>query len=166
MQMVELLKSLPEIPSHSDSNQRAPRKMAREPSPKEKKPLFTWDIFGVNKWLLAVTIAVVLASTALYFWSSQSSSEAGLTDAAQDVGLENTEFNEYLRAGRATDETFYAMTLPAWDQLSDDKKKEVLQQVLAFATSTGKKNVQLVNGKGRNVAFASKSKSEILSSAP
>jgi len=166
LQMVELLKSLPEIPSHSDSNQRAPRKMAREPSPKEKKPLFTWDIFGVNKWLLAVTIAVVLASTALYFWSSQSSSEAGLTDAAQDVGLENTEFNEYLRAGRATDETFYAMTLPAWDQLSDDKKKEVLQQVLAFATSTGKKNVQLVNGKGRNVAFASKSKSEILSSAP
>lgn len=176
LQLVELLKSLPNIKAlHDDSNVLETKKMAAAPDgpmaaapdgPKEKKPLFTWDMFQVNKWLLAVTIGVVLASTGLYFWSSQSSSEGALMDAAHDVSLENTEFKEYLRSGRATDETFYAITLPAWDQLADDRKKEVLQQALAFATKNGKKNVQLVNVKGRNVAFASKTKSELLSLAP
>jgi len=168
LQLVELLKSLPDTTAAGDgSNAAETKRMPEAPhGPKEKKPLLTWDIFQVNKWLLAATIVVVLASTGIYFWSSQSSSEAGPVDAAQDVSLENTEFKEYLRAGRATDETFYAITLPAWDQISEDQKKEVLQQALTFAAKTGKKNVQLVNVKGRNVAFASKTKSEILSSAP
>ena len=132
-----------------------------ERAPTNENRLFTSDMFRVNKWLLAFTILVVLASAGAYFWSSQPSAGASATATATSINLEGTELDAYLRSGRGTAETFYAITLPAWDQLEDDKKKEVLQQALLLANKNGLKTVQLISVNGRTAAVASETKLEI-----
>jgi len=126
------------------------------------KSFFSFDLFGVNKWLLMVTIVIVIASAGLYFWADQPTTESTSTETAKDVNLESSGIKEYMRAGRSTAETFYAITLPTWDQLNEEKKKEVLQQSLDFANEKGLKTVQLVNVNGRSVGYASKERIEIL----
>lgn len=142
--------------SKTKTFERAPRN--------EKRSLFTSDMFRVNKWLLAFTILVVLASSAAYFWSSQPSPGESASATATSINLEGTEVKDYLRSGRGTAETLYAITLPAWDQLDDDKKKEVLQQALALAKQNGLKSVQLISVNGRTAAIGSETKLEIQNS--
>jgi hypothetical protein len=163
LRLVEVLKELPEnedAPGDAEVS-RTKVKTVRERE-KDKTPFITFDLFAVNKWLLLATIIVVLASTALYFWSSQPSNETSSAENAADVSLENSPLKEYVRSGRATSETFYAIALPTWDQLDESKKREILQQALEFANKNGQKNVQFVNVRGRSVAFASQKKVEIL----
>jgi hypothetical protein len=165
LQLVEVLRDLPELENedgsgHLEVNDAKVRTVRAVQ--KDKAPLITFELFAVNKWLLLVTIVVVLASTALYFWSSRPSNETSSAENAADVSLENTPLKEYVRSGRATSETFYAIALPSWDQLEESKKREVLQQALEFANKNGLKNVQFVNVRGRSIAFASQKRTEIL----
>jgi hypothetical protein len=166
LHLVELLKSLPDpdLPEAEDFRPDPVATVRR--SPVEKRSWSPGDMFKVNKWLLATAVVAVLASTGLYFWANQPSAQASLAGSARDIALENTPIKEYVRSGRATTETFYAITLPSWDQLSKEKQEEVLQQALVFANSNGQKYVQLVNVRGRNVAFASAARTEILKPSP
>ena len=164
LHLVELAKTLegdPE-PGAEPNDATASKTKTFERAPRnENGQLFSSDMFRVNKWLLAFTILVVLASAAAYFLSSQSSAGESATAPATSINLENTELKTYLRSGRGTAETFYAITLPAWDELEDDKKKEVLQQALVLANQNRLKNVQLISVNGRTAAVASENKLEI-----
>ncbi|MEO8042730.1 MAG: hypothetical protein ABI646_08990 [Acidobacteriota bacterium] len=168
LQLVEVLKNLPDSDSEEGVDRagvkysRGAAEQATRESKKERAPWITFELFAVNKWLLIATIIVVLASTGLYFWSSQPSNETSSAENAADVSLENSPLKEYVRSGRATSETFYAIALPAWDQLDEAKKREVLQQAFEFAKNNGQKNVQFVNVRGRSVAFVSQKKVELL----
>jgi hypothetical protein len=167
LQLVEILKNLPasedeEMAADPGSNRPNQPEAPDRAVKKDKRPWITFELFAVNKWLLMATIAVVLASTGLYLWSSQPSKDAAAAESATDVSLENSPLKEYVRTGRATSETFYAIVLPVWDQLPEDKKREVLKEALEFAKGNGKKNVQFLNFRGRSVAFASQNKVEIL----
>ena len=167
LHLVELLKNEDENPenatqhdSSSATNNGVPAKQTtvtfeRAPVVSERR------LFAVNKWLLVVTLFAVLGGSASYFWASQSEVEKSSVPQAKHVNLVNTELSNYLEKGRATKTTFYAVTLPAWDELSQEKQKEVLQQALEFGRSNGVDQVQLINGKGRNVAFASPDAAEI-----
>lgn len=117
--------------------------------------------FRVNKWLLAVTILAVLSSVGIYFVSEQYVATKSAALQAKEVDLGTTEFKEYLEKGRLSSTTFYAVTLPTWTSLPDDKQKEVLQKALEFGQKNGVERVQLVNYQGRNVAYASNSRVEI-----
>lgn len=167
LHLVELLKNLPESEDADDAVD-ARHEAAPDSAPttsdvkKEKAPLFTFELFAVNKWLLLATIVVVLASTGLYFWSNQPSQENAAAESAQDVNLDGSVLKEYVRTGRATPETFYAITLPVWEELEEDKKREILHQALEFANKKGLKNVQFINVRGRPVGSASQTRIEIL----
>ena len=134
------------------------REVVHEP----RRPFLSFNLFGVNKWLLLTTILIVLASTGLYIWADGPSTETSATEVAKDISFEGSPLKEYMRTGRATAETFYAITLPSWDELTEARKKEVLKQTLEFAAKNGQKRVQLLNTRGRNVGFASEARSEIL----
>ncbi len=168
LQLVEVLKNLPELDDDADALRPEPveGKPAlsdrRNPKTKEKTSWFTFELFAVNKWLLLLTIIVVVVSAGLYLWSNQPSKDTTAAESAADVSLDNTPLKEYVRTGRATSETLYAITLPVWDQLEEKQKREILQQALQFANQNGQKNVQFVNMRGRSVAFASQKKVEIL----
>ena len=169
LQLVDLLKSLP------DGDEAEPKAKAATQSAVAPKPRVfnekqgsgsTSNLFRVNKWILLVTIIVAIASGSLYFWADDSGPDSSSAETAKDVSFSSSRLNEYLQTGRATSENLYAITRPAWDQLSDDKKKEVLSEALVFANDNRLKNVNILNAKGRTVAFASKTRSELLNPGP
>jgi hypothetical protein len=136
---------------------------AREVEKTPRQPFLSFNLFGVNKWLLLVTVLIVTASAGLYLWADGPMADSGATEKARDVSFDGTPLKEYMRTGRATEETFYAITLPSWDQLTEAKKKEVLKQALEFATQNGQKRVQILNPQGRNAGFAAEGQTEVLS---
>jgi hypothetical protein len=103
-------------------------------------------------------------STGLYFWANQPATGASGEQAA-DVEL-TPELREYLRSARATPETFYAITLPAWNELTEEKKEEVLEKTREFANTKGLRTVRLLNTKGDLEAFGSPQRSDILRPIP
>jgi hypothetical protein len=168
LQLVDVLKDTPDGGA-ADSGNDAPAQTRSVFTPiKEtrKESRFSSDLFRVNKWLLVVTILVVAASSVLFFWANQPSSDSSSTESAKDVDLANTELSEFMRSGRITPQTFHAITLPAWDQLSDDRKKEVLQKARDYASQRGLTNVRLINVRGDVEALGTKTRSEVLHPEP
>ena len=82
--------------------------------------------------------------------------------AAKQVDLRDNELGQYFRSGRITSTTFYVVAEPNWDTLTADQQKEVLQKAAAFAVKMKLKKVQIINFKGRSVAYVSGGKMEIL----
>lgn len=132
----------PTAPTFADASPTAPRK--------------------VNRWLVYVTVLVLLASGGLYFWADRADAPDGSMTQAAKVDLNSTELGTYLRTGRATDTTFYAVTLPAWDQLSDQQKKDVIQKSLSLAGKLKLNRVELLNYKGRTVGFGTPDKIQLV----
>jgi len=117
--------------------------------------------FGVNRWLVAATILVALASTGLYFWADKYASDNAAVSVANSIDLEGTDLKTYLNTLRASHETGYAVTQPSWDALSENDQKEFLKKVFVFAQTKGLKKVNLLNYKGKTVAFASQDRFEL-----
>ncbi|HUR97919.1 MAG TPA: hypothetical protein VMZ26_07625 [Pyrinomonadaceae bacterium] len=170
LQLIDVLNNLPESvdgaaqdPAAADpSVKKLDTGLSSKASKKDRQPFVTFELFAVNKWLLLATMVVLMVSGSLYFWAGQPSNETSSAESASDVSFENSELKEFVRTGRSTSETLYAVTLPSWDQLDEAKKREVLQKGLEFATKNGQKNVQFLNVRGRSVGFASQKKFELL----
>jgi hypothetical protein len=120
------------------------------------------SLLKVNKWLLLVTLVVVAGSVGLYVWADRASTPDTATLSANKVDLGGTDLAPYLRTGRTTSSTFYAITLPAWDSLPEEQKKQVVQNAVGFAKKMRLGRVQLLNYKGRSVAFGSDEKVELI----
>ena len=116
----------------------------------------------INKWILLATITAIVLSGAIYFWSDSYATNEETVPAAKQVDLRDNELGQYFRSGRTTSTTFYAVAEPNWDTLTADQQKEVLQKAAAFAVKMKLKKVQIINFKGRSVAYVSGDKMEIL----
>lgn len=162
--LVDVLKNAPEV--EGEILDTAPAYRATATAKKEKAQLLSGDMFRVNKWLLALTTVVVLASVGLFFWSNGPANETSAAESANNVDIGDPALTEFLRNGRSTAETFYAITLPTWDQLPEDKKKEVLHKAVAFASQKGLTNVRLINVRGDLEAFSSRTRTEVLHPTP
>lgn len=127
----------------------------------ERAPVVPDSRFAVNKWLLLATILVAVLGYATYFWASQSEGEGSAIPQASQLAINDSDLSNYIENGRKTNTTFYAVTRPAWNDLSDEKRKEVLQKTLEFGKKNGVEQVQLLNNSGRNVAFAVGDKLEV-----
>jgi len=164
LQLLDLLKS---IRDGDDAERQALTATKVKAAPKAVvKEKGRSRLFQVNKWLLVVTIIIAIASGSLYYWADEAGPESSSAETAKDVGFGTSPIREYLKTGRATSENLYAITQPTWDQLSDEKKKEVLTQALVVANENGLKNVNILNAKGRTVGFASKTRLELLNPGP
>jgi len=117
--------------------------------------------FGVNRWLVAATILVALASTGLYFWADKYAGDNASVSIANSIDLEGTELKTHLSTLRVSHETAYAVTQPSWDALSENDQKEFLKKVFSFVQTKGLKKVNVLNYKGKTVAFASQDRFEL-----
>jgi hypothetical protein len=131
-------------------------------APKEERSKFRFELFSVNKWLLLATIIVASVSGALFYWGNQQAAESSSAQSANDVNLSMSELKDYVRSARSTPSTLYAITQPSWDQLPEEKKKDLMRQAIVIADKTGQKGVQFVNVRGRVEAYASGDKIEIM----
>ncbi|MDM7923904.1 MAG: hypothetical protein QUS14_16535 [Pyrinomonadaceae bacterium] len=130
------------------------------PAPKQAAKRFA--SFSVNKWLLAATILLVSISSGVYFWADKMASGAQTSSVAEEVDISATDLKQHLEKARSSNETLYGVTTPSWDGLSEEEKKEFLSKVVEFATQRGYTKVNLLNYRGRTVAFSSNLRFEIL----
>ena len=81
---------------------------------------------------------------------------------AKQIDLRDNDLGQYLRSGRTTGTTFYAVAQPSWETLLPEQQKDVLQKAAEFAAKMNLKKVQVINYKGRTVAYVSGEKMELL----
>jgi len=118
--------------------------------------------FGINRWILMIGFVAVAAALGLYIWAEKYSDGQSTVAVAKDVDLGDSDLKQHLRTVRASKGTLYGVTLPAFDALTEEQQKEVLQRALTFAETRGIPRVNLLNNKGRTIGFASKDRLEIL----
>jgi hypothetical protein len=115
-----------------------------------------------NRWLVYLTLLVLAVSGGLYLWADRAAAPDASTSQANKVDLGSTDLAPYLRTGRATTTTFYAITLPTWDTLSEEQKKDVVKRSLLLGEKLKVGRVELLNYKGRTVAVGSQNKIDLV----
>ena len=141
-----------------------------QPAPSAKRTIErVWEerytrstFFGINKWIVIIGFVAVAAALGLYIWAEKYSDGQSTVAVAKDVDLGDSELKQHLRNVRSSKGTLYGVTLPAFDALTEEHQKEVLQRALAFAETRGIHRVNLLNNTGRTIGFASKDRLEIL----
>lgn len=118
--------------------------------------------FEVNKGLLAGTIFSVILSIGLYVYVNYFADETNVATSVQKVELENSPFREHLQTARISQDTFYAVTLPSWNDLPTEKREELLRILQSFGKEKGYVKVHLLNRDGKAVGYANSEKTEVL----
>ncbi len=129
--------------------------------PKEKSER-RFDLFGINKWLVAVGLVCIAVSGGFYLWAGKSAVIDSSIAVATPVKVEDAEVKKHLRSLRSSSETLYAVTQPSYELLNETEQKEFLQKLLTVANQKNLRKVNLLNSKGRSVAFASKDRLELI----
>ena len=117
---------------------------------------------SVNRWLVFATLITLVVAAGIYFWSENAATAQKGIQVAKSVDLSSTDLKAHLSQASMSSETLYGVTLPTWDALSDDEKKEFLSKALQFAKSNRMNKVNLLNVRGRTVAFASDNRVDVL----
>jgi hypothetical protein len=117
---------------------------------------------AVNKWLLAATIIITTLSLSAYFWADQAAADSAAPKTAAEINIASTGLDQHLEKAKSSNETFYGVTATSWDSLSDEEKTEFMSKVVDFASQRGLRKVNLLNYRGRTVAYSNDSRLEIL----
>ena len=121
----------------------------------------TKGLFGVSRWLVALTILVAIASGGVYLWAGKFAGTESSVVVASELNLDGTDLKEHLKTVRVSNETAYCLTEASWDALGETEQKEFLAKIYAFAQTKGLKRVNLLNQKGRTIAFVTKDRVEV-----
>jgi hypothetical protein len=109
--------------------------------------------FGVNKWLVAAMVGVILLSGSLYLYVEYFSHYKASSNV-QKVNLENSFFKDYLTTARISQEIFIGVVNPAWADMSKERKEEVLGKLINVGKEKGYGKVHLLNQEGETVGQA------------
>lgn len=123
----------------------------------------SFEVFGVNKWLMVVAFVAILAGGGVYMWAEKiaGGSESSVTVAAP-FEINDPDVKKYIRSPRSAAGTLIAMTEPSFESLSENEQKALMQKMLKLANEKNIAKVSLLNYKGRTVAFASKDRLELV----
>ena len=137
---------------------KAPKVLNFERAPVEEK---RGGAIGVNKWLVAATVLILALSGAVYFWSENTTTVNAGVEVAKTLEISDSDLKQHILKASTSSETFYGVMQPTWDALPEEEQKQFLGKALEFARSKGIKNVNLLNGRGRTVGYASDNKLEV-----
>ncbi len=115
----------------------------------------------MSSWVLTAIIFTIIASVGIYIWTNNTGSEAKENAGVKNVNLENSSLKENIQSASIKSEIFTATVLPAWNNLASDKKEELLKKIMSIGGDKGFQKVQLLNGEGKIVGFASPEKVEV-----
>ncbi|MGI8788442.1 MAG: hypothetical protein ACR2HG_11855 [Pyrinomonadaceae bacterium] len=126
----------------------------KEEKKEDKKTGAKGKSAGFNLWLLIPIIALV-ALLAFYFGTK--TAPVAIKDnanAAPKMNLENSMLKEYLQEAHIEDDTLDGIVLPTWGHLTEEKRRDVLKQMLNFGSDKGYKKVRLTDKSGKTVGTA------------
>lgn len=111
--------------------------------------------FRVNKLTIAFILLSVAGLGGLYTWSEYMTPPLNPSPSVKKVSLENSSLKEYFKTARISRDTFFAVTDPNWDKLSNDVKEDLLKKTLTEGIDRGYNKIHVLNSEGKTVAFAS-----------
>lgn len=109
---------------------------------------------AINKWLAMVLVLVCLVCGGLYVWVEYFSTQSIPSEGVKKVNVEDSYYKEYFQTARISEETYYAVTTPAWDLLDLEKREEILKNILNEGEKKGYRKIQVLDKKGRTVGQA------------
>lgn len=112
------------------------------------------SLFKVNKWLLGATVLTILLTFALYSWVEFSAPAADSKEVVA-FDLDGYYFKEYLRTAKVTHENLMGVVNPSWSDISDEKKRETMKNMLTIGREKGFRIVHLFDNQGKTVGYAS-----------
>jgi len=119
--------------------------------------------FGINPLLLFGATALIILSLGLYAWATWFVEED--TTFSKDVimlKLDPIPFKENLKLAKKSGDTFYGVVLPAWETMTNEKREEFLGAISEYGKTGGWVNVNLLNGQGKTVGYASPGHFEVI----
>ncbi|MBA2380403.1 MAG: hypothetical protein H0V76_12595 [Blastocatellia bacterium] len=120
----------------------------------DKKRAFSFNLFGVNRWLLAILVITAFLSGGVYVWAEKFAGTSSSMITAKELDINDADVRQHILKARTTNETVYGVIQPTFESMDDDRKKAYVQKVLAFAQDKGYKKVNLLNEQGRTVAYS------------
>lgn len=143
------------------------REAAAEPKRKVKFELPAFveglkqSVSRVNKWLLIVSVVLIVASAGFYIWTNYFVEEKITTSGVTAVNLDNAVFKEHLKTAKISGETFYGVLLPSWETLPKAKREEYVKKILDAGPSMNFKQVNLLKSDGKHAAFANSTRVDV-----
>jgi hypothetical protein len=131
----------------------------------EIKNGFLYDLLRqaltLNRWFVAVSLALVIASFGMYVWSDYFAEETITTAGVRAAEVQNLSLTEYIGTARISGDRFYGVVLPAWDMLIKERRQDILQKIYQAGPSKGYAKVNLINREGKLVGYASPTRIEV-----
>lgn len=142
-------------------------KLPKETSKVEYKPYKIEEVkpknqlMGISSWIVTAVIFCIISTVGIYIWANAASSEAKDQTTTKNVNLENSSLKETIIAARIENESFSATVLPAWNNLTDEKKEALLKKIISMGAEKGFNSVQLKDDQNKIVGISSSEKTEI-----
>lgn len=107
----------------------------------------------VNKWLLGATILTIILSFGLYSWVEVTEPQAS-SEGVRSFQMEGYYFKDYLKSAKIVDENLIGLVSPSWGDISEEKKQEVLKNMLTVGREKDFKTVRLQDREGKTIGYA------------
>ncbi len=118
------------------------------------------SVKSINRWILVAGFIGILISGGLYVWSMNMTDEKVSTVGVTVVELSGV-LAEHIKSGKISNETFYGLLLPSWDNLTKKEREEYLQKVYQFGAEKGYKQVNFTSKEGKSAGYATATKIEV-----
>ena len=124
--------------------------------------LATQDFLGMNRWLLVISMVLIMSSVGLFVWANYFAAEEVSSSGARNFDIANSPFKGELKLGKINGDTFYGVLLPSWETMTKEKQLDLLQRIHQAGPANGWVKVDLMNASGKTVAFASPTRMEVV----
>ncbi len=148
--------------SEDDNPNRPPNKIRNADSSKTVEAMTA--ISGLRAYkniILPVVLIIGLIASGYFIYSSFYVGTRELTDGEKKVQLERSFLHEFVKTARIKDDTFLGNVTPAWDNLTDSKKEEIVGKIYSVGKVKGYNRVELKSDSGKIVAVTLGTKVEI-----
>jgi len=107
-----------------------------------------------NKLLVAAAVLSILVTIGIYFGTKSSPVEIRNAASKPRINPKNSMHKEYLQEAHTENRKLIGIVSPTWDQLTEEKRKDALKEMLSFGSEKGYEKVQLENTEGKTMGFA------------
>lgn len=119
------------------------------------------NLRSVNRLFVAGAALLIAASIGIYVWANYFAEAKVSTVGVKTLSFQGTDLNDLVKLARLSGDTLYIIAQPTFDGMGKDKQTDIMQRFLQAGKDKGWDKVNIMNGEGRTVGFASSTRSEI-----
>jgi hypothetical protein len=119
------------------------------------------NLFGINKWLLIVTVLAVIASLGIYVWAEYYANEPQTASNVKTLPIGDPEIKPFIRTAKVSGTILYAVVTPGFEQLSQEQQTDLAKKLQQQGVQNGYERVAILNGEGKTIIYASASRVEV-----